>query len=175
MFKHSGDAQAATPGCTKEACAFRDAYGKFQDAGAEVFGISSDDVQKNSEFAKVTAPSCLCTRFGDDAWHLRCWHTHVRCSRCLALQAQRLPYPLLTDQSEFLRKSFGIKGDLLGYALAAPHLLSAILGLRLQGHRHSSCLLMCSAACSSSHVLTWLPSSGANGDIASSACSSHEH
>lgn len=30
------------------------------------------------------------------------------------MQAQRLPYPLLTDQSEFLRKSFGIKGDLLG-------------------------------------------------------------
>lgn len=30
------------------------------------------------------------------------------------VQAQRLPFPLLTDQSEFLRKSFGIKGDLLG-------------------------------------------------------------
>ena len=45
--------QAATPGCTKQACAFRDSYGKFKDVGAEVFGISSDDVQKNSEFAKV--------------------------------------------------------------------------------------------------------------------------
>ena len=33
---------------------------------------------------------------------------------CNSLQAQRLPFPLLTDQSEFLRKSFGIKGDLLG-------------------------------------------------------------
>ncbi len=31
--------QAATPGCTKEACAFRDQYGKFKDAGAEVFGV----------------------------------------------------------------------------------------------------------------------------------------
>ena len=46
-------AQAATPGCTKEACAFRDAYGKFKDAGAQVFGVSSDGVQANSEFAKV--------------------------------------------------------------------------------------------------------------------------
>ena len=45
--------RAATPGCTREACAFRDAYGKFKDAGAEVFGISSDPVDKNSEFAKV--------------------------------------------------------------------------------------------------------------------------
>lgn len=49
-----GLAQAATPGCTKEACAFRDAYGKFKDAGAEVFGISSDSVQANSDFAKVS-------------------------------------------------------------------------------------------------------------------------
>lgn len=30
------------------------------------------------------------------------------------LQAQRLNFPLLTDQSDFLRKSFGIKGDMLG-------------------------------------------------------------
>lgn len=45
--------QAATPGCTKEACAFRDSYGKFKDAGAEVFGISSDSVEANSDFAKV--------------------------------------------------------------------------------------------------------------------------
>ena len=52
-------AQAATPGCTKQACAFRDAYGKFKDAGAEVFGISSDEVQKNSEFAKVTPARLL--------------------------------------------------------------------------------------------------------------------
>ena len=32
----------------------------------------------------------------------------------IALQAQRLNFPLLTDQSEFLRKSFGIKSDWLG-------------------------------------------------------------
>ena len=50
--------KAATPGCTKEACAFRDSYGKFKDVGAEVFGISSDDVQKNREFAKVCQALC---------------------------------------------------------------------------------------------------------------------
>jgi peroxiredoxin Q/BCP len=31
-----------TPGCTKEACAFRDAYADFVELGCEVFGISSD-------------------------------------------------------------------------------------------------------------------------------------
>lgn len=29
-------------------------------------------------------------------------------------EKERLPFPLLTDQSDFLRKSFGIKGDLFG-------------------------------------------------------------
>jgi len=33
---------------------------------------------------------------------------------CAPVQAQRLSFPLLTDQSDFLRKSFGIKGDLMG-------------------------------------------------------------
>uniref|UniRef100_A0A2P2KYA4 Peroxiredoxin Q, chloroplastic n=1 Tax=Rhizophora mucronata TaxID=61149 RepID=A0A2P2KYA4_RHIMU len=32
-----------TPGCTKQACAFRDSYEKFKKAGAEVVGISGDD------------------------------------------------------------------------------------------------------------------------------------
>lgn len=72
--------QAGTPGCTKEACKFRDEYGKFVDRDVEVFGISSDTPEKNKEFA----------------------------------QKERLPFPLLSDQNDFLRKSFGIKGDLFG-------------------------------------------------------------
>lgn len=72
--------KAGTPGCTKEACKFRDEYGKFVDAEAEVFGISSDTTEANAAFA----------------------------------QKERLPFPLLTDQSDFLRKSFGIKADLFG-------------------------------------------------------------
>jgi hypothetical protein len=34
--------KAATPGCTKEVCKFRDEYQRFVEAGAKVFGISSD-------------------------------------------------------------------------------------------------------------------------------------
>lgn len=40
-----------TPGCTKEACSFRDAYEDFTAAGAEVIGISSDDVGTHESFA----------------------------------------------------------------------------------------------------------------------------
>jgi len=40
-----------TPGCTAEACAFRDEYRAFVDAGAEVFGVSSDDGASHARFA----------------------------------------------------------------------------------------------------------------------------
>jgi thioredoxin-dependent peroxiredoxin len=40
-----------TPGCTKEACAFRDSYEVFTEAGAEVIGVSSDSVDKHAAFA----------------------------------------------------------------------------------------------------------------------------
>jgi thioredoxin-dependent peroxiredoxin len=40
-----------TPGCTAEACSFRDSYEDFKDLGCEVIGISSDSPQKHAEFA----------------------------------------------------------------------------------------------------------------------------
>ena len=40
-----------TVGCTKEACAFRDSYEVFTEAGAEVIGVSSDSVDKHAAFA----------------------------------------------------------------------------------------------------------------------------
>ena len=61
-------------------CKFRDEYARFGDAGAAVFGISSDEPEANKAFA----------------------------------DAQRLPFPLLTDGSSILRKVFGIPADLLG-------------------------------------------------------------
>jgi len=41
-----------TPGCTKEACSFRDNYQVFADAGAEVIGISSDDGASHQKFTE---------------------------------------------------------------------------------------------------------------------------
>jgi peroxiredoxin Q/BCP len=41
-----------TPGCTKEACTFRDRYEDFTAAGAEVIGVSSDSGDSHRSFAK---------------------------------------------------------------------------------------------------------------------------
>lgn len=40
-----------TPGCTTEACSFRDRYDAFAAAGAEVVGISSDSLDSHERFA----------------------------------------------------------------------------------------------------------------------------
>ncbi|MBA4320214.1 MAG: peroxiredoxin, partial [Flavobacterium sp.] len=41
-----------TPGCTAQACSFRDQYEDFKDLGAEVIGISSDSIASHEKFAK---------------------------------------------------------------------------------------------------------------------------
>ena len=41
-----------TPGCTAEACSFRDNYEDFKDLGAEVIGISSDSIGSHKRFAQ---------------------------------------------------------------------------------------------------------------------------
>jgi peroxiredoxin Q/BCP len=41
-----------TPGCTAEARSFRDAYADFQEAGAEVVGVSSQSPQSHQGFAQ---------------------------------------------------------------------------------------------------------------------------
>ena len=40
-----------TPGCTTEACAFRDARASYESAGAKVIGVSPDDVKSHKKFA----------------------------------------------------------------------------------------------------------------------------
>lgn len=39
-----------TPGCTKEACDFRDNYTDFQKLGAEIIGVSSDSTTSHTRF-----------------------------------------------------------------------------------------------------------------------------
>lgn len=72
-----------TPGCTKEACHFRNNYEEFEEAGAEVIGISSDSVESHRRFVKK----------------------------------YDLPYKLLSDPTETIRKKFGVKSDILGLGL----------------------------------------------------------
>ncbi len=67
-----------TPGCTKEACSFRDSYEDFTKAGAEVIGVSGDSVAKHQSFA----------------------------------EHHRLPFTLLADEGNKLRKTYGVPATL---------------------------------------------------------------
>jgi len=54
-----------TPGCTIEACEFRDSFASIRADGAEVWGISPDDARSHAEFrAKFELPFTL---LSDDA------------------------------------------------------------------------------------------------------------
>lgn len=62
-----------TPGCTREACAFRDNLPKFAGAGVQVFGVSADDEKSHIRFSRkhllpfklIPDPDhVICERFG---------------------------------------------------------------------------------------------------------------
>ena len=42
-----------TPGCTKEACAFRDVWQRFEQAGVALYGVSRDDRASHAQFAQT--------------------------------------------------------------------------------------------------------------------------
>lgn len=42
--------RADTPGCTKEACGFRDDYSAYEDTGVEILGVSPDSVKDQAKF-----------------------------------------------------------------------------------------------------------------------------
>ncbi|MBA2492912.1 MAG: thioredoxin-dependent thiol peroxidase [Gammaproteobacteria bacterium] len=49
-----------TPGCTKEACGFRDLWGEIEGLGAVVLGVSSDSGESHQKFAhKYNLPFTL--------------------------------------------------------------------------------------------------------------------
>jgi len=49
-----------TPGCTREACAFRDAYAEFQERGAAIVGVSPDSADSHVRFRdKYSLPFVL--------------------------------------------------------------------------------------------------------------------
>ncbi len=65
--------RADTPGCTVEACGFRDSFAELQAAGAVVLGISRDTVKAQKKFGeKYSLPyplladpeEVICQRFG---------------------------------------------------------------------------------------------------------------
>ena len=49
-----------TPGCTKEACSFRDAFSRFKKHGIEILGVSPDNEASHKKFtAKYKLPFTL--------------------------------------------------------------------------------------------------------------------
>ncbi|KAJ7956022.1 Peroxiredoxin Q, chloroplastic [Quillaja saponaria] len=98
-----------TPGCTKQACAFRDSYEKFKKAGAEVVGISGDDASSHKAFAKK----------------------------------YRLPFNLLSDEGNKVRKEWGVPADLFGalpgrqtYVLDKKGVVQLIYNNQFQPEKH---------------------------------------
>lgn len=41
-----------SPGCTREACAFRDAWSRYETVGIQLVGVSTDSPQSHAEFAR---------------------------------------------------------------------------------------------------------------------------
>ena len=62
--------QDDTPGCTREACGFRDVHAEFHDAGARVVGVSGDSPETHRRFRERHGlPFSLLADVGGD---LRC-------------------------------------------------------------------------------------------------------
>lgn len=60
--------KADTPGCTTEACEFRDSGQRFDAAGAVIVGVSPDPVEKQAQFkAKYDLPFTLLADTGKTA------------------------------------------------------------------------------------------------------------
>lgn len=97
-----------TPGCTKEACSFRDRYEDFTKAGAEVIGVSGDSVSKHQAFA----------------------------------QHHRLPFTLLADEGNALRKAYGVPATLwilpgrVTYVIDKEGVVRHVFDSQLQATRH---------------------------------------
>jgi peroxiredoxin Q/BCP len=97
-----------TPGCTKEACSFRDSYEDFVKAGAEVIGVSGDSVDKHKSFA----------------------------------EHHRLPFTLLADDGNKLRKAYGVPATLwilpgrVTYVIDKQGVVRHVFDSQLQATKH---------------------------------------
>src|SRR5271166_2911647 len=88
-----------TPGCTAQACAFRDSHEAFMEAGAEVIGISSDSEESHRQFAKLWSLPFLL--LSDSKGEVR---ARYGVSRTLGLFPGRVTY--LIDQAGVVRHVF---------------------------------------------------------------------
>jgi thioredoxin-dependent peroxiredoxin len=78
--------KAGTPGCTKEACAFRDVWQSYQTAGVRVVGVSHDTVADQAAFSRKHSFAFPLISDTDGRWGkafgvpLRIWKFYSRIS-----------------------------------------------------------------------------------------------
>ena len=97
-----------TPGCTAEACTFRDNHANLTALGAEVWGVSGDDAVSHRRFA----------------------------------ERHQLPFPLLSDNTGSLRRSFGVPKTFgllparVTYVIDQQGVVQLVFNNLLDGHAH---------------------------------------
>ncbi|MCR9289652.1 MAG: peroxiredoxin [Bacteroidetes bacterium] len=98
-----------TPGCTMEACTFRDQYEDFREVGAEVIGVSADSPDSHKNFAKK----------------------------------HNLPFVLLSDHKNEVRKMFGVPSSMFGllpgrvtYIIDEKGTVSHVFDSQMQAKKH---------------------------------------
>lgn len=108
-----------TPGCTTEACSFRDGYEAFVEAGAEVVGVSSDSADSHRRFAARNAlPFIL---LGDEGGKVR---KHYGVPQSLGLFPGRVTYVI--DRGGTVRHVFS---SLLGVTRHVDEALAVVRSL----------------------------------------------
>ncbi len=98
-----------TPGCTAQACGFRDAWDELREQDATVVGISADSPASHRAFAKK----------------------------------YELPFTLLSDEKNEVRRLFGVPGSLFGllpgrvtYVVDAEGIVRHIFDSQFQARQH---------------------------------------
>ncbi|KAG7025109.1 Peroxiredoxin Q, chloroplastic, partial [Cucurbita argyrosperma subsp. argyrosperma] len=123
-----------TPGCTKQACAFRDSYEKFKKAGAQdgslTFRAEQNTRDSYEKFKKAGAQVVGIS--GDDS-----------SSHKAFAKKYRLPFTLLSDEGNKVRKEWGVPSDLFGalpgrqtYVLDKNGIVQLVYNNQFQPEKH---------------------------------------
>jgi len=108
-----------SPGCTKEACAFRDAYEDFKEAGAEVIGISSDDQVSHQKFKSChKLPFILLSDEGGKVRHL------YGITTTLGIISRQVTFVI--NQGGIIRHIFNSQWNVTGHMKEAMKILKKI-------------------------------------------------
>jgi peroxiredoxin Q/BCP len=108
-----------SPGCTREACAFRDSYEVFKEAGAEVVGISSDSEDSHQHFAdKHNLPYTLLSDTGGTVRKL------YGVPNTMGILPGRVTY--IIDKQGVVRHIFNSQLNLIGHIEEALKILKSM-------------------------------------------------